>query len=262
MPEIVVTVAAKLTLALHITGTRADGYHELDATMISIEDPCDLLVIEPARRTSLTITGPFAAGVPADASNLAWRAADACGVGVRISLDKGIPSGAGLGGGSADAAGVLVALRADPAIAATLGADVPFCMQGGAAHVGGVGEELHSVELPGGWFVVATPRFACSTAEVYRAWDVLGGPRDPVNDLHAAAEHVEPRLREFKQRVEGAAGAPAFMAGSGSSFAVAFDQVEDADEARARLERTIDGSVWLTRPTPFGVIANRPGLEP
>ena len=179
---------------------------------------------------------------------------------VEIALHKGIPSGAGLGGGSADAAGVLVALGADPALAATLGADVPFCMQGGAARVGGIGDGLEPVELPGGWFVVATPRFGCSTADVYRAWDALGGPHDQVNDLQAAAEHVEPRLREFKRQVEAVAGAPAFLAGSGSSYAVAFDDIKVADTARAGSHRPSIGSVWLARATPFGVIANRPGL--
>jgi 4-diphosphocytidyl-2-C-methyl-D-erythritol kinase len=260
MPEIVVTVTAKLTLSLHITGTRADGYHELDATMVSLNDPRDVLVVSPARRMSMTVTGPFAEGVPADSRNLAWRAAEACGENLKIELHKEIPSGAGLGGGSADAAGVLVALRADPAIAVTLGADVPFCMQGGFARVRGIGEQLQAGPVPRRWFVIATPRFQCETAAVYRAWDELGGPRDEVNDLQAAAEHVEPRLREFKRQIETAAGAPAFLAGSGSSYAVAFDQIELADQARARVVAAIDGSVWFTSTCPVGVVANRPGI--
>src|SRR5713101_6219851 len=123
--ELRVDAFAKLTLSLHVTGVRADGYHELDATMVSINAPYDSLLLKPAANTSLTITGPFAEGVPADASNLAWRAADACGATVEIELRKGIPPGAGLGGGSADAAAVLTALGGDPAIAASLGADVP-----------------------------------------------------------------------------------------------------------------------------------------
>jgi 4-diphosphocytidyl-2-C-methyl-D-erythritol kinase len=261
MPEIVVTAMAKLTLSLHIVGTRPDGYHELDATMVSLDHPHDVLSISPARRTSLSIMGDFADVVPDDRTNLAWRAADACGERINIRLHKRIAPGAGLGGGSADAAAVLVALRADPAIAVTLGADVPFCLQGGFAHVGGIGEELRPGELPQGWYVVATPPFGCSTAAVYRAWDELGGPRHEVNDLEPAAEGVEPRLVEFKRRVEAAAGAPAFLAGSGSSYAIAFDRMEDADHARARVETAVEGSVWLTSPCPVGVIANRPGLE-
>jgi 4-diphosphocytidyl-2-C-methyl-D-erythritol kinase len=252
--EVRVDAFAKLTLSLHITGTRTNGYHELDATMVSISEPHDSLVLKPAARTSLTITGPFADGVPANETNLAWRAADACGVAVEIALHKGIPSGAGLGGGSADAAAVLTALGGDPALAATLGADVPFCMRGGFARVGGIGEELESAESPERAIVVATPPFGCSTVEVYAAWDALGGPRHAVNDLQPAAQHVEPRLAEFQQTVEAAAGAPAFLAGSGSSYAVAFEHAADAESARARVAAAISGSVWLATTRPVGVL--------
>jgi 4-diphosphocytidyl-2-C-methyl-D-erythritol kinase len=257
MPEIVVTVAAELTLSLHITGTRADGYHELDATMVSITEPHDALVIKPAPRMSLQIDGSFAEGVPADETNLAWRAAEACGEQLEISLHKEIPSGAGLGGGSADAAGILVALRAEPAIAATLGADVPFCMRGGFAHVSGIGEILEPGPTPDLAIVVATPPFSCVTADVYRAWDALGGPRHETNDLEPAAEHVEPRLVAFKREVEAAAGAPAILAGSGSSYAVVFEDRDEAAAARARVAAVIRGSVWLASTSPVGVAVER-----
>jgi 4-diphosphocytidyl-2-C-methyl-D-erythritol kinase len=251
--EIVVTAFAKLTLSLHITGTRPDGYHELDATMVSIDEPHDSLVIRTASRTSMTITGPFAQGVPADASNLAWRAADACGATVEIALHKGIPSGAGLGGGSADAAAVLVALDGDPALATKIGADVAFCVRGGGARVRGIGDVLRPAETPALAIVVATPPFGCSTAEVYRAWDELGGPRGAVNDLEAAAEQVQPRLVAFKREVEAAAGAPAILAGSGSSYAVVLDSRADAEDVRARVESAVSGSVWLASTVPVGV---------
>jgi 4-diphosphocytidyl-2-C-methyl-D-erythritol kinase len=257
MREVRVDAFAKLTLSLHVTGTRADGYHELDATMVSIDEPHDSLVLQPATRTSLTITGPFAEGVPADASNLAWRAADACGATVEIALHKGIPSGAGLGGGSADAAAVLTALGADPAIAVSLGTDVPFCMRGGFARVGGIGDELQPGDTPALAIVVATPRLVCSTAAVYRAWDQLGGPRDEVNDLQAAAERVEPRLVEFKRQVEAAAGAPAILAGSGSSYAVVFEHIGDAEPARAGVAAAVAGSVWLASTIDAGVLVSR-----
>jgi len=167
--ELRVDAFAKLTLSLHVTGTRPDGYHELDATMVSITEPHDSLLLRPAARTSLTVTGPFADRVPAGASNLAWRAADACGVPLEIALHKGIPAGAGLGGGSADAAAVLVALDADPAVAPALGADVPFCCRGGFARVSGIGDRLEPAATPPLVIVVATPGFGCSTAAVYRA---------------------------------------------------------------------------------------------
>lgn len=253
MREVRMRAFAKLTLSLHVTGIRADGYHELDATMVSIDEPCDSLVIRPAPRVSLTITGPFAAGVPADATNLAWRAADACGATVEIALHKGIPTGAGLGGGSADAAAVLIALDGDPSIAAGLGADVPFCLRGGFAHVGGIGDELRPGATPSLAIVVATPTFGCSTADVYRAWDELGGPHAEINDLEAAAEQVEPRLAAFKRDVEGAAGATAILAGSGSSYALVFEERARAEAARERVAAAVAGSVWLASTVGAGV---------
>jgi 4-diphosphocytidyl-2-C-methyl-D-erythritol kinase len=256
MREVRVDAFAKLTLSLHITGTRADGYHELDATMVSIDEPHDSLVLAPATRTSLTITGPFAEGVPADVSNLAWRAADAAGARVEIALRKGIPSGAGLGGGSADAAAVLTALGADPAISVSLGADVAFCMRGGFARVGGIGDELQPGDTPALAVVIATPPFGCSTAAVYRAWDELGGPRDEVNDLQPAAERVEPRLIVFKRQMESAAGAPAILAGSGSSYAVVFEHIADAELARARVAAAVAGSVWIASTIGAGVLVS------
>jgi len=256
MPEVRVDAFAKLTLSLHVTGIRDDGYHELDATMVSISEPHDSLVLTRAAHTSLTVTGPFAEGVPADASNLAWRAADACGATVAIALHKGIPSGAGLGGGSADAAAVLTALGGDAALAATLGADVPFCMRGGFAIVRGIGDQLERAESLALAVVVATPPFACATAAVYRAWDELGGPRDDDNDLRAAAEHVEPRLVEFRRAVEAAAGAPAVLAGSGSSYAVVFEHAAEAARARTRIEAEVPGSVWLGATIPHGVLVH------
>lgn len=256
MREWRVDAFSKLTLSLHVTGTRADGYHELDATVVSINAPYDSLLIRPAARTSLTVTGPFANGVPDDASNLAWRAADAFGAAVEIVLNKGIPTGAGLGGGSADAAAVLSALGADPAIAVTLGADVPFCMRGGSARVRGIGDELEPLETPALVVVVATPPFGCSTADVYRAWDALGGPHHETNDLQPAAEHVESRLVDFKRAVEVAAGVPAILAGSGSSCAVVFEHVVEAERARSRIAAAVHGFVWLGSTASAGVALN------
>jgi 4-diphosphocytidyl-2-C-methyl-D-erythritol kinase len=254
MREVVVDALAKLTLSLHVTGTRADGYHELDAVMVSIDEPRDTLTIRPAARTTLAVGGPFAAGVPVDGANLAWRAADACGAAVEITLHKGIPSGAGLGGGSADAAAVLVALGADPALASALGADVAFCMRGGRARVRGIGDVLEPVEPQALSIVVATPPFGCATADVYRAWDALGGPHDEINDLQPAAQHVEPRLGAFRREVETAAGAPAILAGSGSSYAVVFEDAARAAQARDRVADGVAGSVWLASTASSGTI--------
>ena len=251
--EVIVDACAKLTLSLHITGVRADGYHELDALMASVSEPHDTLTITPADQISLEVVGPFAAGVPADASNLAWRAAAVCEATVAIRVHKGIPSGAGLGGGSADAAAVLVALGADPSVGAPLGADVPFCMRGGAARVRGIGDVIEPVAPLARAVVVATPRFSCATASVYRVWDELGGPHEAVNDLEPAALRGEPRLAAFKETFERAAGAPAVLAGSGSSYAIVVDEDDDAELVRARVSEAIDGWAWLGQTTDNGV---------
>jgi 4-diphosphocytidyl-2-C-methyl-D-erythritol kinase len=232
---------AKLTLSLHVTGVRADGYHELDALIATVSEPHDVLEIERASHTSLDIVGPFAAGVPTDASNLVWRALDAIGAYAHVRVEKGIPHGAGLGGGSADAAAVLRAFGANTTIAKSLGADVPFCVRGGAARVRGIGEQLEPVELAPKFVVIATPRFACATVDVYRAWDALGGPRHETNDLEAPALSVEPRLAAFKDAV----GPGAILAGSGSSYALVFDQRDEAERARTRIAAKIDGWTWL-----------------
>src|SRR5260221_12340644 len=131
MPEYL--AFAKLTLSLRVTGVRSDGYHELDAVMTTASVPHDVVTIEPAARTSLVVDGPFAAGVPVDESNLAWRAADACDAALAIRIQKGIPHGAGLGGGSADAAAGLRALDAAAAVGARVGAAVACWMVGGWA---------------------------------------------------------------------------------------------------------------------------------
>jgi 4-diphosphocytidyl-2-C-methyl-D-erythritol kinase len=221
--------------------------------MVSVSEPHDSLLLTPADRTSLEVVGPYAEGVPTDASNLAWRAADACGAKVAIRIHKGIPHGAGLAGGSADAAAVLVALGADVSTGARLGADVPFCMRGGAARVRGIGDVVEAVDEPSRVVVVATPRFGCETAAVYRAWDDLRGPSSPPNDLEAAAFRVEPRLIAFKEAVERAAGRDVMLAGSGSSYAVTFDHNVEAERARARIADEIDGHVWLGTTTDVGV---------
>jgi len=238
---------AKLTLSLRVTGVRADGYHELDAVMVTVTYPRDIVTIEPAERTSIAVDGPFAAGVPLDASNLAWRAADACGASLAINIEKHIPHGGGLGGGSADAAAVLVAQGADPAVGATIGADVPFCMRGGAARVRGIGEMIEPIDVPRRFVVIATPPFACATADVYRTWDAMGGPKHNDNDLEPAAQRVEPRLVGFKAAVEDAAGAPAILAGSGSSCAVLFDDDVLARAAYERVATSVKATVWFGR---------------
>lgn len=250
------TAFAKLTLSLRVHGRRDDGFHEIEALAVSIGQPHDTLealAVPHPPGVELHVLGEDE-WVPTGRENLALRAAEAllaragrAGHGVQLSLRKRIPARCGLGGGSADAAAALLAVRrlldvdVDDAgvleLAARLGSDVPFCVRGGAAWMRGRGTEVEPVELPLGLpMLVALPPFRLFTADVYRAWDALGGPRarravqappwvdaalpELVNDLEPAAEHVEPRLVEFRQRLEAVAGAPAVLAGSGSGYVV------------------------------------------
>jgi 4-diphosphocytidyl-2-C-methyl-D-erythritol kinase len=208
--------AAKLTRTLRVAGVRADGYHLIDAEMVTI-DLADTLEFRDG--DELTITG---ADVPVDATNLVRRALALVGRRAAVHVDKRIPPGAGLGGGSADAAAVLRwAGCGDIAIAAALGADVPFCLLGGRARVTGVGEVLEPLPFEARTYTLLVPPFGCSTVAVYRAWDDLGGPTGPGdNDLERAALAVEPRLAEWRDRLGEAAGVAPTLAGSGSTWFV------------------------------------------
>ena len=213
---VTVTAPAKLTVSLRLTGLRDDGFHLLDAEMVTI-DLADTLTFGDG--DGLEIVG---ADVPTDATNLVSRALVLAGRRARIRVDKRIPPGAGLGGGSADAAAVLRwADVDDPAGAATLGADVPFCVRGGRARVTGVGEIVEPLPFEERTFTLVLPPFGCSTIEVYRAWDRLGGPTGPgANDLESAALEVESRLGAWRDRLADATGQRPNLAGSGSTWFV------------------------------------------
>jgi 4-diphosphocytidyl-2-C-methyl-D-erythritol kinase len=264
---------SKLTLSLRVLRRRADGFHELDSLVVSMTEPHDEMTVtagERRDRVELSLSGPAAEGVTADADNLAVRAARMMldrardshrAHGVRIDLHKQIPAEAGLGGGSADAAAALFALDRLlgldlstfelATLGADLGSDVPFCVHGGAASMRGRGDVIERVERPEIHAVVAVPPFALATPRVFRAWDALGGARSErvvsvpslgelANDLEPAAEHVEPRLRTFREALEQTTGAPTILAGSGSACVALF---EDADVAAAAASRVRDAGI-------------------
>ena len=214
-----VVAPAKLTLSLRVTGVRADGLHLIDAEMVTL-DLADVLTFGPG--DGLVCTGPFAAGVPTDGTNLVARALAAVGRRAHVVVDKRIPAGGGLGGGSADAAAVLRWAGCDDlAVAAALGADVPFCLRGGHARVTGIGEQLEPLPPVDLAVTLVVPPLAVGTAAVYRAWDELGGPRaEGPNDLEPAALLVEPRLRDWRDRIAGATGITPVLAGSGATWFV------------------------------------------
>lgn len=222
VPVDVVTAPAKLTVSLRITGVRADGYHLIDAEMVSIDLADDLVF---AAGDGLEVVGATGLAVPADDDNLVRRALRLAGRTAHVTLTKRIPAGAGLGGGSADAAAVLRWAGIDDLdLAAQLGADVPFCVRGGRARVTGVGEHLEPLPHIDRTFTLVTPPFGCSTPAVYRAWDDLGGPSGHgPNDLEAAALAVEPELARWRDRLGEASGQQPVLAGSGSTWFVEGD---------------------------------------
>jgi 4-diphosphocytidyl-2-C-methyl-D-erythritol kinase len=283
------TAYPKLNLSLRVLGRRPDGYHDVESLVVSLGQPHDVLeaIAVPAPGgVRVEVSGvDVGEDVPSDHRNLAFIAAEKLlvragrsGHGVRLVLRKHIPAGGGLGGGSADAAAALLAVRrllevdVDDAgvlaLAAEVGSDVPFCVAGGAAWMRGRGEIVEPVAAPSGLaFVVAIPPFRLSTPDVYKAWDKLGGPASErvvpaprrlapvigelVNDLEPAAEALEPRLVEFRTALEAATGGRALLAGSGSAYVV---PVADArrlpalvDAVNRRLRVPVVGTRSVTR---------------
>jgi 4-diphosphocytidyl-2-C-methyl-D-erythritol kinase len=223
-----VQAPAKLTLSLRVTGVRPDGYHLLDAEMVTV-DLADTLCISPGWGLEVVQEEAASSEVPAGGSNLVMRALALAGREAHVRLVKRIPAGAGLGGGSADAAAVLrwagVTGPRGLEAAIELGADVPFCLAGGGrARVAGVGEVLEPLpfeEVAGDAYTLLVPPFGIATAAVYQAWDEMGGPvSDNLNDLEPAALRVEPRMVEWRDRLGEATGERPQLAGSGSTWFV------------------------------------------
>jgi 4-diphosphocytidyl-2-C-methyl-D-erythritol kinase len=161
-------------------------------------------------------------GVVDPHDNLVGRALRAVGREAHVALRKRIPAGGGLGGGSSNAAAVMRWAGCDDlGIAASLGADVPFCLRGGRARVTGIGEIIEPLPFVARTVTLAMPPFGCSTPAVYAAWDDLGGPTAAgPNDLEPAALVIEPRLAAFRDALGDATGQTPRIAGSGSTWFV------------------------------------------
>jgi 4-diphosphocytidyl-2-C-methyl-D-erythritol kinase len=211
---------AKLTLTLAVTGVRADGFHELRSEMVSL-DLCDELMVEPgAGLTVAAEAGSRADDLETGPGNLINRALALVGVTASVTVRKRIPVGGGLGGGSTDAGAVLRwAGWADLEVAASLGADVPFCVQGGRALVEGIGERVSPLAFEARQFVLCVPPFEVDTARVYAAWDARPSHQGP-NELTAAALAVEPRLAQWRDALGQLCGVEPVLAGSGSTWFV------------------------------------------
>jgi 4-diphosphocytidyl-2-C-methyl-D-erythritol kinase len=222
-PMSTVLAPAKLTLTLRVTGVRPDGYHELEAEMVTLS-LADELVFEEGEASVVVAGEPESQSrvgdLPAPADNLILRALEVCGRTAAVRLKKRIPLRGGLGGGSADAAAVLRwAGCGDLLVAARLGSDVPFCVVGGRARVEGAGERITPLPFESRDYLLLLPPFGVDTARVYRAWDAdprTGAP----NALAAAALVVEPRLARWRDALGDLAGSEPALAGSGSTWFV------------------------------------------
>jgi 4-diphosphocytidyl-2-C-methyl-D-erythritol kinase len=277
--------AAKINLALHVTGRRGDGYHLLDSAVMFAADAGDQLSVAAAGEMGLTITGPFSEGLEADASNLVLKAAEALDKAsggrlqpCHITLEKHLPVASGIGGGSADAAAALNALLAFnqielpadelAAIALELGADVPVCLASIACRMGGIGEEIEPwSNAPDIHAVLVNPRVAVSTAAIFKALalppgqsagtgmgemppasqclDWLAGCR---NDLQPAACALQPVIGEVLDVIADLDGCRlARMSGSGATCFGLFDNDGTAGVAAERLREAYPG--WWVAPT-------------
>ncbi len=261
---------AKINWTLDILGQREDGYHLMDMLMQSVS-LADTITLTPAAQVNIT-TGGYPK-LPANERNLAYRAAIAlqkatgCTKGAAIHVEKRIPVGAGMGGGSADAAGVLAGLnrlwglgltqQQLEAIGLTLGADVPFCLRGGLTRATGIGEKM--VSLPCGRLydlVVIQPCRGLSTGEVFTAYHEKADiPRPATDDAQLALENgdaallsaslgnvlqgvsqdMRPPIGEAIATLKQQGALTALMTGSGSAVFGVFDNEADAREAAFRL---------------------------
>lgn len=257
---------AKINLTLHVTGQRADGYHELDSLVV-FADIGDRIRVEPSDTTMLTVDGPMAAGVPVDDSNLVVRAAAKMGVAADIHLEKHLPNAAGLGGGSSDAAVTLGALagvsgKPVPGDVLSLGADIPVCQVGRAARMRGVGDRVEPVEgVPMLHAVLVNPNLPVMTKDVFaglgrpdnsampetlpqfdEAGDLIEWLATMRNDLEAPAIKAEPVIQQVFDRLSVTPGCLlARMSGSGGTCFGLYSDAETAASASGRLRETHPG---------------------
>jgi len=214
---------AKLTTSLRVVGRREDGYHLIDAEMVSLDFGDSLVVVSDIDGPSVVTFADGAGNViNIGPDDLVTRALAMVGRQSIVQVEKAIAAGAGLGGGSSDAAAILHwAGMTDLDNAVALGADVAFCLSGGRARVRGIGEQIEPLPFEARTFTLVTPPVLCSTPAVYKAWDELGGPMgENGNDLEPAALVVAPELARWRDGLAEATGLRPRLAGSGSTWFV------------------------------------------
>ncbi len=267
------TAWAKLNLALHVTGQREDGYHQLES-LVTFTDFGDHLSIREAASDSLSVGGEFAGGVPADAGNLVARARDylrrlAVQAGhdappVCLQLEKHLPAASGIGGGSADAAACLRGLKRLwalpdtlinlPELARQLGADVPMCLVSEPLIAGGIGEDLSPVDwLPALPVLAVNPMVPVSTPDVFARLENKNNgplpleqndvPEDLMGLLHGLRNDLEAPAMQLAPDIAGALAAlkaqhPLLwrMSGSGATCFALFDSPQAAQLAGRALK--------------------------
>lgn len=275
-----VEAPAKVNLSLRVKAPDASGMHPL-LSLVQAFDRCDHLSAARAGEDELDVGD---VELPRGRDNLIWRAIDGlrAATGNRqpltFSLNKQIPIAAGLAGGSADAAAALVAAldllgvsrSTIMEVAVTVGADVPFCVQGGFAWMEGHGEGLTAIrQVPTEYaLAVVVPPFALDTGAVYRRWDELGEPSGEfvdgrhlppslrtfgpfVNDLHPAALALRPELGDWQAELADRWERPVMLSGSGPSLFAYFGDLGEATEA-AELGPAEARARFATLPVPFG----------
>jgi len=264
--------AAKINLYLHVTGKRADGYHLLDS-LVAFAAVHDTLTIEPAHTLELILQGPFGLGLPTTSDNLVLRAAEQlrglAGVsdGARITLSKHLPVASGIGGGSADAAATIKGLVHHwgihpghhdlSGLALGLGADVPICLYGQAAFMGGIGEQIEPLsDFPDVPMVLVNPGVGVSTPAIFKArraefsaarrFDtppssaeaLIGMLKDcRTNDLALPAIETEPVIGDVLSMIEATPGCQlARMSGSGATCFGLYVTQTEAEQAANQIK--------------------------
>jgi 4-diphosphocytidyl-2-C-methyl-D-erythritol kinase len=268
----VLPAPAKLNLSLRVLGRREDGFHALDTLMVRLPGLADRLQLTPADQFQFTCSDP---SVPADESNLVvkavrgWEACSRQKCSLQIHLEKEVPHGAGLGGGSSDAATTLLGinqLHGDPLrfeqlvqIAAALGSDIPFFLMPGAVRCTGRGEILEQAPSPPTLPVLLLkPGFGVATPDAYKRWkdsQELPGIRynaqvfpwgELCNDLERPVFEKHLFLAEAKEWLRRQTGVEgALMSGSGSTLFAILENLEVADSVAEAARQELDPGLWF-----------------
>ena len=269
-----ITAPAKINLYLHLTGIRDDGYHLIDSLVV-FASVHDIIMIEPANNLTLINRGPFGKGLPTTSDNLVMCAAEKLqnlsGItdGAKITLTKNLPIASGIGGGSSDAAaaikglirhwGIHLSLNDLSGLALRIGADVPICLFGQAAFMGGIGEQIDPIyKLPEAPMILVNPRINIPTQRIFKAHKAdfsLANRFDPApanfhnligllkdnrkNDLTESALQAEPIIGDVLRHIRITRGCQlARMSGSGATCFGLYHTQAEADEAAKVIKKS------------------------